>query len=121
MLLCITYHNIRQVVEFYHSLQCYRRKALMLGCWRSDPHQRPNALDIYGILTNNENIIQPLLSCPALAQITNCEESAELDMSPAPLKTSGIFKKPPLRQSSSVISVDSKFDHIIYHFEKQHL
>ena len=91
----------------------------MLGCWRSDPHQRPNALDIYGILTNNENIIQPLLSCPALAQITNCEEAAELDMSPAPLKTSGIFKKPPLRQSSSVISVDSKFDRIKY-FETLH-
>lgn len=81
----------------------------MLDCWKADPQKRPSSIDIYGLLTRSDNIIQPVLACPALAQINNCEESTEVDMSPAPLKSSGIFKKPMLRQSSSIISVDSKF------------
>lgn len=83
----------------------------MLACWRHVPAHRPSAIDIYAILKNNENMIQPLLSCPALAKITDCDTSAEMDMCPAPLKASTIFKKPLLRQSSSIISVDSKYSH----------
>lgn len=73
-----------------------------------DPYTRPHASDIYGVLRHNENIIQPLLASPAFAKIRE-NESTEMDMSPAPLKSGPLWKKPMLRQSSSVISVDSKY------------
>ena len=83
------------------------RKSLMFGCWQHDPSQRPSPLDLYHTLSSNENMIQPLLSCPALAKIRECE-SVELDLSPTILKSSTLLKKPFLRQSSSIISVDSE-------------
>lgn len=81
---------------------------MLLACWHSNPIYRPNPLDIYNTLTTNENIIQPLLSCPALAEIRE-SDSVELDLSPTVFKPSTLLKKPFLRQSSSVISVDSEY------------
>lgn len=79
----------------------------MLNCWRNEPSHRPSAIEICVILRDNENMIQPLLSCPAFAKIRECDP-VELDLSPSSLKPTTQFKKPFLRQSSSVISVDSK-------------
>jgi len=64
-------------------------------------------VDVYATLAENDNMIHPLLDCPVYAEIQDCD-TVEVNMSLAPLKPSTILKRPFLRQSSSVISVDSK-------------